>query len=66
VKGKSLDEAKEIKNSDIASHLKLPPVKIHCSMLAADGISAAVEDVRRKMHAEELEAELEEHGVKDD
>lgn len=42
VKGKSVDEALSIKNSDIAAHLKLPPVKLHCSMLAEDAIKAAV------------------------
>jgi len=44
MKGKTLDEAKAIKNMDIAEELALPPVKIHCSVLAEDAISAAVED----------------------
>ena len=44
MKGKTLDEAKEIKNMDIAKELALPPVKVHCSVLAEDAISAAVED----------------------
>ena len=44
MKGKTLDEAKAIKNLDIAEELALPPVKIHCSVLAEDAISAAVED----------------------
>ena len=44
VKGKSLDEAREIKNTDIAEELALPPVKIHCSVLAEDAIKAAIED----------------------
>ena len=44
LKGRSLDEANEIKNSDIAEHLALPPVKIHCSVLAEDAIKAAVID----------------------
>jgi Fe-S cluster assembly scaffold IscU len=48
IKGKSLDEAGAIKNQDIASDLKLPPVKLHCSMLAADAIAAAIEDYRNK------------------
>jgi nitrogen fixation protein NifU and related proteins len=48
VKGKSLDEAGTIKNSDIAEELALPPVKIHCSILAEDAIKAAVEDYRKK------------------
>jgi len=48
VKGKTLDEASEIKNTEIAEHLALPPVKIHCSVLAEDAIKAAVEDYRMK------------------
>ena len=48
VKGKTLDEAATIKNSTIAEHLALPPVKIHCSILAEDAIKAAVEDYRKK------------------
>ena len=48
VKGKTLDQAETIKNRDIASHLKLPPVKAHCSMLAEDAIKAAIADVRAK------------------
>jgi nitrogen fixation protein NifU and related proteins len=48
VKGKTLDEAGALKNSTIAEHLALPPVKIHCSILAEDAIKAAVEDYRRK------------------
>lgn len=44
MKGKTLGEAKEIKNMDIAKELALPPVKVHCSVLAEDAISAAVED----------------------
>ena len=48
VKGKTLDEAGAIKNSDIANELALPPVKIHCSILAEDAIKAAVEDYRKK------------------
>ena len=48
VKGKSLDEAAQIKNSEIAEELALPPVKIHCSVLAEDAIKAAVEDLRSK------------------
>jgi nitrogen fixation NifU-like protein len=51
VKGKSLDEAAQIKNSQIAEELALPPVKIHCSILAEDAIKAAVEDYRKK-HAD--------------
>ena len=48
VKGKTLDEAMTIKNSQIAEELELPPVKIHCSVLAEDAIKAAVEDYRQK------------------
>ena len=48
VKGKSLDTAKEIKNTDIAKHLALPPVKIHCSVLAEDAIKAAISDYESK------------------
>lgn len=48
VKGKSIDEATEIKNTDIAEELALPPVKIHCSILAEDAIKAAVEDYKSK------------------
>jgi len=48
VKGKSLDEAATIKNTEIAEHLALPPVKIHCSVLAEDAIKAAIEDYRAK------------------
>ena len=48
VKGKSLDEAVKIQNSQIANELALPPVKIHCSILAEDAIKAAVEDYRKK------------------
>jgi nitrogen fixation NifU-like protein len=48
VKGRSLDEAESIKNSEIASELALPPVKIHCSILAEDAIKAAVKDYKEK------------------
>ena len=48
VKGKTLDEAGSIKNSDIAEELALPPVKIHCSILAEDAIKAAVADYKSK------------------
>ena len=50
VKGKTLDEAGSIKNSEIAEELALPPVKIHCSILAEDAIKAAVADYRAKKH----------------
>lgn len=48
IKGKSIDEAEEIKNTQIAEHLALPPVKIHCSVLAEDAIKAAIADYREK------------------
>ena len=48
VKGKTLDQAAALKNSEIAQELSLPPVKIHCSILAEDAIKAAVEDYRSK------------------
>ena len=51
VKGKSIDEAGEIKNTAIAEELALPPVKIHCSILAEDAIKAAIEDYRSKQKA---------------
>ena len=49
VKGKSLDEAVKIQNTQIANELALPPVKIHCSILAEDAIKAAIEDYRKKL-----------------
>jgi nitrogen fixation protein NifU and related proteins len=52
VKGKTLDEASSIKNSQIADELALPPVKIHCSILAEDAIKAAVEDYRKKYNGQ--------------
>jgi Fe-S cluster assembly scaffold IscU len=48
VKGKTIDEAETVKNTDIAKHLALPPVKIHCSVLAEDAIKAAIADYRAK------------------
>ena len=48
LKGKTLDEAQTIKNSDIAEELALPPVKIHCSVLAEDAIKAAIADLKSK------------------
>lgn len=48
VKGRTLDQAAEIKNSEIANELALPPVKIHCSILAEDAIKAAVKDYKEK------------------
>jgi len=52
VKGKTLDEASEIKNSDIAEELALPPVKIHCSVLAEDAIKSAISDYQQKNASE--------------
>lgn len=51
IKGKNVDEVLAIKNTDIAAHLKLPPVKLHCSMLAEDAIKAAVTDWKEKQSA---------------
>ncbi len=53
VKGKTLDQASEIKNSDIAEELALPPVKIHCSVLAEDAIKAAISDYHSKQKQQE-------------
>ena len=51
VKGKNLDDVQQIKNTDIAEELSLPPVKIHCSVLAEDAIKAALEDYKGKQEA---------------
>lgn len=48
IEGKKIEEAMNIRNTDIAEHLKLPPVKLHCSMLAEDAIKAAVKDYKKK------------------
>jgi nitrogen fixation protein NifU and related proteins len=56
VKGKTLDQAMTIRNTEIAQELALPPVKIHCSILAEDAIKAAVEDYRKK-HGDVADAE---------
>jgi len=53
VKGKTLDEAEKIRNTEIAKHLALPPVKIHCSVLAEDAIKAAIADYRAKSGRDE-------------
>jgi nitrogen fixation NifU-like protein len=60
VRGKTVDEAMSLKNTEIAKHLSLPPVKIHCSVLAEDAIKAAVRDYKLK-HNLLSEAEKEEH-----
>src|SRR5687767_15779251 len=52
VKGKTLDEALEIKNTEIVQELALPPVKIHCSVLAEDAIKAAIADLQKKQETE--------------
>lgn len=48
LEGMAIEDAVKIKNQDIASHLKLPPVKLHCSMLAEDAIQAAIKDYKNK------------------
>lgn len=53
VKGKTLEEASKIKNSQIAEELELPPVKVHCSVLAEDAIRAAIEDYKKKQEQPE-------------
>src|SRR6185295_16630583 len=57
LKGKSVDEALAIKNTDIVNELSLPPVKIHCSVLAEDAIKAAISDYKKKQAAEGKTAE---------
>src|SRR3954465_12457716 len=66
VKGKTLEEAEKIKNTEIAQHLSLPPVKIHCSVLAEDAIKAAIKDYREKhgKPAEQAAAEHKDHGCR--
>ncbi len=54
VKGKTLDEAREIKNTDIAEELALPPVKVHCSVLAEDAIKAAIENYQEKNTSDQV------------
>mmetsp|Transcript_21674 Transcript_21674/g.38275 ORF Transcript_21674/g.38275 Transcript_21674/m.38275 type:complete len:162 (+) Transcript_21674:196-681(+) len=56
VKGKTIDECMDIKNSDIAKYLDLPPVKLHCSMLAEDAIKAAIQDIKNKADANKASA----------
>lgn len=56
LQGRSVDECLEIKNTDIAAHLKLPPVKLHCSMLAEDAIKSAIADYKKKKEAAKAEA----------
>lgn len=52
LKGKTVEEATHIKNTEIAEHLSLPPVKIHCSILAEDAIKAAIDDYKKKQNDE--------------
>ena len=54
VKGKNIDEANKIKNTEIANHLALPPVKIHCSVLAEDAIKAAISNYKEKNESKNL------------
>ena len=56
VKGKTLDEAAQIKNTDIVEELELPPVKIHCSVLAEDAIKAAINDLKSKAEINNLKS----------
>ena len=56
VKGKTLDEASQIKNTELAEELELPPVKVHCSVLAEDAIKAAIEDFQGKNASEKKSA----------
>lgn len=56
IEGKKIEEAMNIKNTDIAEHLKLPPVKLHCSMLAEDAIKAAVKDYKKKKESRAADA----------
>lgn len=51
VKGKTMEECLRVTNKDIAAHLKLPPVKLHCSMLAEDAIKAAINDIKKKQQS---------------
>ena len=67
VKGRSLDDATSIKNSDIAKHLSLPPVKLHCSVLASEAVLAAIDDWKKKnglpVASREKASGHEEHGA---
>ena len=58
VKGKSVEECLSIKNTEIAKHLSLPPVKLHCSMLAEDAIRASIKDWQKKNDVEQKKAEV--------
>jgi nitrogen fixation protein NifU and related proteins len=65
VKGKSLDEAMMLKNTEIAQHLALPPVKIHCSVLAEDAIKAAIADYKQKSEARNQKPEIKSQKAED-
>lgn len=65
IKGKTLDQVMEIKNSDIAEELALPPVKIHCSVLAEDAIRAAVADLKAKQTPVGIDATGKDASVKE-
>jgi nitrogen fixation NifU-like protein len=56
LKGKSIDEAMEIRNTSIVEELALPPVKVHCSVLAEDAIKAAIKDYQKKQQPDEVQA----------
>ncbi len=58
LKGKTVDEALKIKNTEIVNELSLPPVKIHCSVLAEDAIKAAISDYKKKQHTRKAAPEL--------
>ena len=58
IEGKKIEDAMKIRNTDIAEHLKLPPVKLHCSMLAEDAIKAAVSDYKKKREARAAEPQI--------
>jgi nitrogen fixation NifU-like protein len=62
VKGMSIDRAMQISNKDVAKELALPPVKIHCSVLAEDAIKAAIEDFRKKREAKKTATAQVQHG----
>ena len=67
IKGKTVDEAETIKNSQIVEELNLPPVKIHCSVLAEDAIKSAIADYRKKVTESTERAELgRRHGLSGD
>ena len=64
LKGRSLDEAAKIKNTDIVQELNLPPVKIHCSVLAEDAIKAALEDYKKKQQGQQQVAQTAEPAAR--